>query len=105
MKWQDLAASVSIYPTASKDWNRIQLFFKACAAKEAELIAAGNVKDLEAFNKEGIAHGMAWLYRLGQVTAKAWAYIGRDPFKGERETARAFAKKWSLSDEFRKAMG
>lgn len=105
MKWSEVLEALNTYPTAGKDWTRIQLFAKACAEKEAALIAEGSIADIEKFNAEALAHLALWTRRIAQVVSNPLKYAFGDPFKGEREATRLFAKRWSLSDEFIKAMG
>lgn len=105
MKWNDILAALNAYPTAGKDWKRIQMFAKACAEKEAQLIAAGSIGDLEKFNREALAHIGLWAKRIAQVVGNPFKFMFGDPTKGEREATRVFAKRWDLNPEFIKAMG
>lgn len=104
MNYKTIVAALEKYPTLRKDGNRIMLFFKACAKKETALYAANDIKGVEQFAEAVAAHIAVYVKRLGEVAGNPWKLFG-DPFKGEREATRVFAKFWTLDDEFVKAMG
>jgi len=105
MKWYALLVQkLDQYPTFGKDVNRVKLFFKACAQREASYIANGDIEGAEAFADAVATHIAFYANRFNNVWRNPFKWFG-DPFKGERQLTRAFAVSWNLSDEFIKAMG
>ncbi len=101
------AFKVTLQQRAEKDAQRFKLFFEEVGRKQGEFLAEafqgdlGSIGNLTLFNQEAMNLTTAYINRGAQVGKNPWKYIFSDPFRGEREMVRVFARKWSLSQELR----
>jgi hypothetical protein len=92
----ELGPILDVFPNASKDARRIGLFVTACQKKAIELVMSNG--DYKGFATEAFEVAMKFKPK------SFWQMFG-DPYKGARQDAREFGKKWQLDPLFLKEMG
>jgi hypothetical protein len=94
----ELGPILDVFPNASKDARRIGLFVTACQKKAIELVMSNG--DYKGFAEEAFAIAMKF-----SPKKLSFASLFGDPYKGARQDAREFGKKWQLDPLFLKEMG
>lgn len=89
---------LKLFPSAGKDAKRIGLFVTAAQKKAIELVATNG--DYMGFLEESFALAMEF-----GPKKLSFASLFGDPYKGARQKAREFGKKWQLDAAFMEAMG
>jgi len=105
------AFRITLTRRAEKDAEKFRMFFEEVGRKQAELVGevlGGNpnaIRTITLFLTEAFNLTTTYINRAAQVGKNPWKYLFSDPFRGERELVRQFARRWDMSPAFRELLG